>query len=204
MTPRKHHKEERTFVIIKPDGVQRSLVGEIIKRYERIGLKLVGLKIGIATPEMIEKHYTIDPEWMLKTGEKTIANYKKKGIKPPSEDPIEITKVVLKNLKKYMTSGPVIMMVWQGAHAVGIIRKITGATEPLTSDVGTIRGDFVLDSYVMSDTDGRAVRNILHASGTVGEAEKEVALWFKEEELMNYHLIQEAILYDVDLDGILE
>lgn len=204
MTLHKHHKEERTFVIIKPDGVQRSLVGEIIKRYEKIGLKLVGLKIGIATPEMIEKHYTIDPEWMRKTGEKTIANYKKKGVEPPSEDPIEITKVVLGNLKKYMTSGPVIMMVWQGAHAVGIVRKITGTTEPLTSDVGTIRGDFVLDSYVMSDTDNRAVRNILHASGTVEEAEKEVALWFKEEELLNYRLIQEAILYDVDLDGILE
>ena len=79
-----------------------------------------------------------------------------------------------------MTSGPVIMMVWQGAHAVGIVRKITGATEPLTSDVGTIRGDFVLDSYEMSDTDGRAVRNILHASGTVEEAEAEIKLWFKK------------------------
>src|SRR3989344_3147528 len=112
----KHHKEERTFVIIKPDGVQRSLIGEIIKRYEKIGLKLIGRK----------------------TGEKTIVNYKEKGAKPPSDDPIEITKIVLKNLKKYMTSGPVIIMVWQGAHAVGIVRKITGTTEPLTSDVGTI------------------------------------------------------------------
>jgi len=200
----RHPKKEKTFVIIKPDGVQRSLIGEIIKRYEKIGLKLIGLKMGVATPDMIEKHYTIDTEWMRKTGEKTIANYKEKGLKPPSEDPIEITKVVLNNLKKYMTSGPVIIMVWQGAHAVGIVRKITGATEPLTSDVGTIRGDFVLDSYVMSDTDGRAVRNILHASGTVEEAEKEIALWFKEDELINYSTIQEVILYDVDLDGILE
>ena len=200
----KHHKDERTLVIIKPDGVQRSLIGEIIKRYEKIGLKLIGLKMGVATPEMIEKHYTIDPEWMRKTGEKTIANYKKKGQEPPSEDPIEITKVVLESLKRYMISGPVIMMVWQGAHAVGIIRKITGTTEPLTSDVGTIRGDFVLDSYVMSDTAGRAVRNVLHASGTVEEAEEEIKLWFKEDELINYRTIQEAILYDVDLDGILE
>jgi len=200
----KHHKEERTFVIIKPDGVQRSLIGEIIKRYEKIGLKLIGLKMGVTTGEMIEKHYTIDPEWMRKTGEKTIANYKEKGAKPPSDDPIEITKIVLKNLKKYMTSGPVIMMVWQGAHAVGIVRKITGTTEPLTSDVGTIRGDFVLDSYIMSDTDGRAVRNILHASGTVEEAEKEIALWFREDELINYSIIQETILYDIDLNSILE
>jgi len=200
----KHHKEERTFVIIKPDGVQRSLIGEIIKRYEKIGLKLIGLKMGVTTADMIEKHYTIDPEWMRKTGEKTIANYKKKGAKPPSDDPIEITKIVLKNLKKYMTSGPVIMMVWQGAHAVGIVRKITGTTEPLTSDVGTIRGDFVLDSYIMSDTDGRAVRNILHASGTVEEAEKEIALWFRKDELINYSIIQETILYDIDLNSILE
>jgi len=200
----KHHKEEKTFVIIKPDGVQRSLIGEIIKRYEKIGLKLIGLKMGVTTADMIEKHYTIDPEWMRKTGEKTIANYKKKGAKPPSDDPIEITKIVLKNLKKYMTSGPVIMMVWQGAHAVGIVRKITGTTEPLTSDVGTIRGDFVLDSYIMSDTDGRAVRNILHASGTVEEAEKEIALWFRKDELINYSIIQETILYDIDMNSILE
>ncbi|MFQ5661855.1 MAG: nucleoside-diphosphate kinase [Candidatus Paceibacteria bacterium] len=200
----KHHKEERTFVIIKPDGVQRSLIGEVISRYERIGLKLIGLKIVIPEADMIEKHYTIDPEWMRKTGEKTIANYKEKGMKTPSEDPLEITRVVLDNLKRYMTSGPVVMMVWQGAHAVGIVRKITGATEPLTSDVGTIRGDFVLDSYVMSDTDGRAVRNVLHASGTVEEAEKEINLWFSNNELVNYRLVQEAILYDVDLDGILE
>ena len=96
------------------------------------------------------------------------------------------------------------MMVWQGAHAVGIVRKITGTTEPLTSDVGTIRGDFVLDSYIMSDTDGRAVRNILHASGTVEEAEKEIALWFREDELINYSIIQETILYDIDLNSILE
>jgi nucleoside-diphosphate kinase len=200
----KHHKEERTFVIIKPDGVQRSLVGEIIKRYEKIGLKLVGLKIAILKPEMIEKHYTLDPKWLQITGEKTIANYKEKGLKPPSNDPLEITKVVLENLKKYMTSGPVILMVWEGAHAVAIVRKITGGTEPLTSDVGTIRGDFVLDSYQMSDTDGRAVRNVLHASGTVEEAEKEITLWFKEDEIVDYRLVQEAILYDVDLNGILE
>lgn len=204
MSDNKHHKEERTFVIIKPDGVQRSLIGEIISRYERIGLKLIGLKIVIPEADMIEKHYTIDPEWMRKTGEKTIANYKEKGMNPPSEDPLEITKVVLDNLKRYMTSGSVILMVWQGAHAVGIVRKITGATEPLTSDVGTIRGDFVLDSYVMSDTDGRAVRNVLHASGSIEEAEKEIKLWFKDDELVNYRLVQEAILYDVDLNGILE
>ena len=199
-----HPKKERTLVIIKPDGVQRSLVGEIIKRYERIGLKLAAIKMFIPSEDQIEKHYTLDPNWRRVTGEKTIASYTKKGIKPPSEDPYEITAVILKNLKKYMTSGPVIAMVWEGAHAVEIVRKVTGGTEPLTSDVGTIRGDFVLDSYQISDTDSRAVRNLIHASGSVGEARNEIAHWFKKEEINNYLLIQEQILYDVNLDGILE
>jgi|TARA_Y100000310_G_scaffold345866_1_gene471914 nucleoside-diphosphate kinase len=199
-----HHKDEKTLVIIKPDGVQRSLIGEITARYERVGLKLVGLKIMVPTVEQIEEHYTLDPEWRRVTGEKTIKGYKDKGLTPPSEDPIEITGIILENLKKYLSSGPVVLMVWQGAHAVGVVRKITGGTEPLTSDVGTIRGDLVLDSYQMSDTDGRAVRNLLHASGSVEEAENEINHWFTPEELVNYRLVQEQILYDVNLDGILE
>lgn len=199
-----HHKEEKTLVIIKPDGVQRSLMGEVVKRYERIGLKLVGIKIQVPTSEIVEKHYTLDPGWLEKTGNKSIESYKKKGLKPPSDDPIEVARTVLLALKKYMTSGPVIVMVWQGAHAVSIVRKITGGTEPLTSDVGTIRGDFVLDSYVMADTDSRAVRNIIHASGTVEEAENEINLWFKKDELIRYKLVQEQILYDVNLDSSLE
>ncbi len=197
-------KEERTLIIIKPDGVQRSLMGEIIGRYERLGLKLIGLKIQIPTQEKIEQHYTLDPEWRRVTGEKTIKGYKDKGMKPPSEDPLEITAVILENLKKYMTSAPSIFMVWQGAHAVPVVRKVTGGTEPLTSDVGTIRGDFVLDSYQMSDTDGRAIRNLIHASGSTEEAEKEIAHWFSKDELISYRLIQEQILYDVNLDGLLE
>jgi nucleoside-diphosphate kinase len=103
-----------------------------------------------------------------------------------------------------MTSGPVVIMCWQGAHAVGIVRKIVGGTEPLASDVGTIRGDFVLDSYQISDIAGRAIRNLVHASGSVEEANNEINLWFKPEEILNYRLIQDAILYDVNLDGILE
>ena len=95
-------------------------------------------------------------------------------------------------------------MVWKGAHAIGIIRKITGGTEPLTSDVGTIRGDYTIDSYELSDTGGRAIRNLIHASGTKEEAENEINLWFKKEELINYRLINEEIIYDVNLDGILE
>ncbi|HZS43333.1 MAG TPA: nucleoside-diphosphate kinase [Candidatus Paceibacterota bacterium] len=199
-----HHKEERTLVIIKPDGVQRTLIGEIIKRYEQAGLKLIGMKMMVPTVDHVEKHYTLDLNWRKITGEKTIKGYQDKGLTPPSMDPFEITGRILDGLKKYLTSGPVIAMVWQGAHAVKIVRKITGGTEPLTSDVGSIRGDFVLDSYQMSDTDGRAVRNLVHASGSVEEADMEIKHWFKDEELTKYRLVQDEILYDVNLDGILE
>lgn len=199
-----HPKTERTLVVIKPDGLQRTLVGEIIQRYERLGLKLVGMKLLVPTKAHIEKHYNLDPNWKRIVGEKSIEAYQKKGLQPPSMDPLVLGDKVIEALQKYMTSGPVIAMVWQGAHAVKIVRKITGGTEPLTSDVGTIRGDFVLDSYQMADTDGRAVRNLIHASGSVPEAENEIRHWFKHDELVGYRLVQEQILYDVNLDGLLE
>jgi nucleoside-diphosphate kinase len=196
--------KERTLVIIKPDGVQRSLVGEIIKRFERVGLKMVAMKFMVPTPEQVEEHYTLDPHWKRNVGEKSLEVYKKKGGTPPSEDPIEIGNIVVGNLKKYMTSGPVLVMAWQGAHVVEIVRKLVGGTEPRSTDVGTLRGDFVLDSYAMADTDGRAIRNLIHASGSVDEATQELAHWFSESELIDYRLVQEGILYDVNLDGILE
>jgi len=198
------HKKERTLVIIKPDGVQRTLIGEVISRFERVGLKLISIKMMVPTKTHIEEHYTLDPNWRLITGEKTIRSYKEKGLKPPSEDPYKITAKILENLKKYMTSGPIVLMVWQGAHSVELVRKLVGGTEPLRSDVGTIRGDYVLDSYQMSDTDGRSVRNLIHASGTKEEAEREIKHWFKDDEIINYRLFQEQVLYDVNLDGILE
>ena len=199
-----HPKKERTLVIIKPDGVQRSLIGEIIKRFERIGLKLAAIKMVVPTAKKIEEHYTLNPDWRRVTGEKTIESYKNKGLTPPSDDPLKITAVILENLKKYMVSGPVIPMILEGAHAIKIVRKLIGSTEPLTSDVGTIRGDFVLDSYQMSDGDGRSVRNLIHASGSAEEAEKEIAHWFGKDEIINYRLTQEQVLYDVNLDGVLE
>lgn len=199
-----HPSKERTLVVIKPDGVQRTLIGEIIGRYERIGLKLIGLKLLVPKEDQVHSHYTVDPEWIQKTGEKAISAYEKQGKTPPSTDPMEVGNKVLGNLKKYLTSGPVIAMVWQGAHSVEVVRKVTGGTEPRSSDVGTIRGDFVLDSYQMADTDGRAIRNLIHASGSTDEAEKEIDLWFDKDELTNYKLFQEQITYDVNLDGILE
>jgi nucleoside-diphosphate kinase len=199
-----HPKHERTLVIVKPDGIQRSLIGEIIRRYEQIGLKLVGIKMMVPTAELIEKHYTLDPEWRVKTGLKTIKGYTDKGQTPPHTDPVVITGIILKNLINYMTKGPVVAMVWQGAHAVEIVRKLTGGTEPLaSSDIGTIRGDYALDSYGMSDADGRAVRNLVHASGSVKEAEDEINHWFKEGEIIDYKLFLEQIVYDKELGGIL-
>ncbi len=199
-----HPSDERTLVIVKPDGVQRGLIGEIIGRFEKVGLKMVGSKMMVPTAEKIEEHYTLDPEWRRVTGEKTIASYQAKGLTPPSMNPLDITQKILNNLKKYMTSGPVLFMVWEGAHAVKIVRKLGGGTEPLSSDVGTIRGDFVLDSYQMADTDSRAVRNLLHMSGSVDEANNEIKHWFDAGELTDYRIIHEEILYDVNLDGILE
>jgi nucleoside-diphosphate kinase len=198
-----HPKFERTLVIIKPDGIQRSLIGEIIGRYERVGLKLVGIKMLVPSEKLVEEHYTLDPEWRVKTGLKTIKGYTDKGLTPPITDPLKVTERILKNLVAYITKGPVIAMVWQGAHAIEVVRKLTGSTEPLVSDVGTIRGDFVLDSYRMTDADGRAIRNLVHASGSVKEAQDEIAHWFKKEEVFEYNLFIDQITYGMDLGGIL-
>jgi nucleoside-diphosphate kinase len=199
-----HPKKERTLVVIKPDGIQRTLIGEIIQRYERVGLKLVGIKMLVPTADMIDQHYTLDPEWKMKTGEKNMQAYKEKGMTPPHADPIVNANVILEKLKKYMTSGPVIALVWEGAHAVAVVRKITGSTEPMLSAPGTIRGDFVLDSYKIADDDKRAVRNLIHASSSVKEANDEISHWFKKEELFDYKIVAEQMLYDINLDGILE
>ena len=198
------NKQEQTLVIVKPDGVQRSLIGEVIKRYEQCGLKLVALKMIIPTPEFALQHYSTDPDWALKTGTKTFEGYKAKGLPMPGPDPVAFAENVRKNLVKYLSSGPVVPMVWQGMGAVAIVRKITGSTEPLTSTPGTIRGDYTIDSYTASDVDNRSVRNIIHSSGSVDEANKEIPLWFKPDEILNYRLISEAIIYDVNLDGITE
>ncbi len=197
-------KKERTLIVIKPDGVQRGLVGETIKRYERSGLKLVGLRMFVPTADFIEAHYLLDPGWKKSNGEKTINAYRAKGQEPPINDPIKAAEKTLERLKLYMSSGPVVAMVWQGMNAVEVVRKITGGTEPRTSDVGTIRGDFTIDSYEVADLDNRSVRNIIHASGSPEEGEMEIKHWFTDGEILNYRLVGEEILYDVNLDGILE
>jgi len=198
-----HPKYERTLVLIKPDGVQRSLIGEIIKRFERVGLKFLALKMVIPTKEQAEKFYPSSDEWFETVGNKTLKGYEAKGMKL-NKTPIEQGKFVKKILVDFITSGPIVAMVLQGNEAVGVVRKLVGSTEPLTSDVGTIRGDFTIDSYTVADADQRCVRNLVHASESPEEAEREIKIWFNESEILKYNLVQDKILYDVNLDGIKE
>lgn len=202
----KHPKNERTLVIIKPDGIQRSLVGEIIKRYERVGLKLTAMKMLIPTEDMAVKHYyeVGGDAWLEEVGRKARAAYEKKGMTSPYATNMENGRAVMMSNAKYLSAGPVVAMIWQGNQACALVRKITGGTEPLTADLGSIRSDFTLDTFALADTDQRSVRNLLHASGSPEEAEKEIPIWFEKNEILKYKHIQEAILYDVNLDGILE
>jgi nucleoside-diphosphate kinase len=196
-------KKERTLVIIKPDGVQRSLVGEIIKRFERAGLKITGMKFVYPSEDMATKHYyeVGGDEWLEEVGRKARAAYEKKGLESPYQTNKENGEAVLKSNAQYLSSGPVAALVLEGSYAVELTRKLAGATEPLSADVGTIRADFTLDSYALADTDGRSVRNLLHASGSTEEAETEIKIWFREDELVDYRHLNEKILYDINMDG---
>lgn len=198
-----HPSLEQTLLIVKPDGVQRTLVGEVVKRIERVGLKLVAAKMVVPTAEHAKAHYTSDPTWLVKVGEKSIAAAQSRGA-AHAATPLGAGEAILAKNMRYLASGPVFATVWQGAHACAIVRKLVGGTEPLTSDVGTIRGDHMLDSYAMSEADDRSIRNIVHASGSPEEAALEVPIWFAPSEIVRYNLAHDRILYDVNLDGILE
>lgn len=198
-----HPKKERTFVIIKPDGVQRTLIGEILKRVERTGLKLVGLKLVRADEKKLWEHYNKDEKWFAEKGARIIDDRNKAGMKV-DKTAIECGKDIIRALVVFMTAGPVVMMVWEGNQAVAVVKKLVGATEPATSDVGTIRGDLTIDSYSLASVDDRAVRNLIHCSDKPEEAEREIGIWFSKDELISYRLIADEILYDVNLDGILE
>lgn len=199
----KNPRKERTLVILKPDAVQRSLIGEVIKRIERTGLKMIALKMVMATEDQCWKHYNKDDKWFIEKGNNIMENRKKAGLEIEKEA-IEYGRDIISALVKFMTCGPVVAMVFEGNQSIGIVKKIVGETEPLTSDVGTIRGDFTLDSYELSNIDSRAVRNLVHCSDEYEEALREISLWFSEDEILKYRLVSEQILYDVNLDGIKE
>jgi nucleoside-diphosphate kinase len=199
-----HPKRERTFVILKPDAVQRSLVGEITQRIERVGYKLVAAKFVVPTEDQLWKHYGKTDEWFLKKGQAVIDRRTAKGLSI-DKDPVEYGKDIIRGTIKFMLAGPVLAMVWEGNQAVAVIKKLVGVTNPLDSDVGTIRGDYSLDSFSIVEHDDRgSVRNLIHCTDDVSEYEREVAVWFKPEEIIDYRHIQEEMLYDVNLDGILE
>jgi nucleoside-diphosphate kinase len=202
-----HPKKERTFVILKPDAIQRGLIGEIIQRFERIGLKIVGMKMHMADEAKLWEHYHKDEAWFLKKGEKILANKQSLG-HTVDKEAIEYGKDIIRAVVSYMRAGPVISLVLEGNNAANVVKRIVGGTEPATADSGTIRGDFALDSYYLCDVDGsRGMRNLIHCTDTAdgeGAAEREIGIWFAQEELVAYRLISEAMLYDVNLDGIME
>lgn len=200
---RVHPKKERTLVILKPDAVQRSLMGEIIRRIERTGLKFVGFKFVVPTEDQCWKHYAKDEAWFLSKGARVVEDRKAQGL-PLEKEVIDYGKEIILTIVRFLTSGPALAMVVEGNQSVSIVKKLVGGTEPTTSDVGTIRGDFTVDSYEIASIDTRAVRNLVHCSDSPEEAEREIPLWFGSEELINYRLLQEQVLYDVNLDGILE
>ena len=192
--------QERSLVILKPDSVQRSLMGEIIKRFEQTGLKVSAMKMFMATEEQLLKHYNKDDAWFLKKGERVIEDLKAAGMEVTKE-PIEYGKDIIRTIVHYMTAAPVVAMVIEGNQAVAVVTKLVGTTEPSTSDVGTIRGDYTVDSYGHSAYEDRAVRNLVHQSESPEEADREIAIWFNDDEIMNYATAQERIMYDVNFDG---
>lgn len=196
----KHPNQERSLVLLKTDAVQRSLVGEIIKRFEQTGLKISALKMIEATEAQLLDHYAKDDVWYQRKGEGIVKELKEQG-KKIEKDPIEYGKDIIRTVVKYMQASPIVAIIFEGNKAVSIVTKIVGSTEPSTSDVGTIRGDYTVDSFGHATYENRAVRNLIHQSESPEEAEREIKIWFNDSEIMLYTTAQERIMYDVNLDG---
>jgi len=183
-------KPEITVVLIKPDGVKRKIVGEIITRFEKIGLKLTASKLIWVDSTHAGKHYADDNEYHKTVGVKTLENYKKYGLDVNenlgTKDPVEIGKIVRKWNMEMLSAGPVMAMIWQGPPGtVELVRKVVGYTFPFDALPGTIRGDYGFDSYY-ANLEKRTADSIVHASGNVKEAEFERKLWFRENEIYEY------------------
>ena len=182
--------EERTFVLVKPDGVERGLLGEIISRFEKRGLKIVSLEMIWAKKSQVDKHYPYDPAWIRRLGEKTLQNYQSYGLDSQKElgtgDPEKIGSMVRGWLLDYLTSGPTVKMVVEGNHAIEMVRKIVGETMPAQAPPGTIRGDFSIDDAAKANREKRPIYNIIHASESSSEAENELHLWTSLEEVFDY------------------
>ncbi len=192
-------RSERTLLLVKPDGVQRGLVGEILARLERAGLKIVALKMLEASRELLERHYPDREDFLRTIGTKTTEAFEAYGLdvreRMGTEDPVEIGARVRSWLIEFMASGPVVAAVIEGVHAVSAVRKLVGNTLPIFAEPGTIRGDFSTDSPTLANLELRPVRNLVHASGTLEEAAYEITLWFAEEEIHPYRRADEAALF---------
>ncbi len=194
-----HPKEEITFLMIKPDGVKRGLTGEIIKRIEQRNLKIIALGLEQPIRAKIDGHYPKDAQWVKRLGEKTLVTYEKYGYDAKKElgtnNPDNIGKLVRGWLLDFMTSGPVVKMVIRGVHAVDMVRKLAGSTMPSAAEMGTIRGDFSVDSAAAANRDKRSVHNIVHASETPEEAKHEINYWFKKSEIFDYKRTDENLTF---------
>lgn len=191
-------RQEKTFVMVKPDGVVKGLTGEIIRRIEQRGLKIVALKMFQPTRDQIDNHYPKDPVWVNRLGEKSKMTYEKYGFDMQKELGTTDTAIVGAQVRDwildFMTAAPIVTMVVEGVHAVDMVRKLAGPTIPAFAEVGTIRGDFSVDSPALANSEKRAISNLVHASETPEEAQHEIKYWFKPEELVSYERGEADIL----------
>lgn len=192
--------QEKTMVLIKPDGVKRGIMGEIISRFEKSGLKIIAMKMVWVDKEMVQKHYPDSRiEFLKGMGEKTLATYEKFGKDSREElgtkDPVEIGRIVNRWNIDFLSSGPVLAMLLQGAHAIESARMIAGPTLPVFAPSGTIRGDYSVDSPALANQKKRAVHNLVHASGNEEEAKYEEQLWFRNYEIYNYKRTDEDVMF---------
>lgn len=192
--------QEKTVVLIKPDGVKRGLIGEVLSRFEKAGLKIIALKMVWVDKEMVKKHYPDSRSELLSgMGKKTLLTYEKYGKDPKEElgtkDPLEIGRMINQWNINFLSSGPVVAILLQGVHAIDSARLVAGPTLPVFAPGGTIRGDYSIDSPALANEQKRAVRNLVHASGNPEEAQYEMELWFREHEIHDYKRSDEDIMF---------
>lgn len=188
--------KEKTLVLLKPDAVQRALVGEILSRFEKVGLKIIALRMAYPNEKLASDHYAADESWLKMVGQKQRESNEKKGLKTNESD-IEIGNKVRSYLISYLTMSPIIAVVLEGHNAIFQVRKMVGPTNPGDAPPGTIRGDYTIDTYSLGDSSKRPIQNLIHASGTKEEAAREIAIWFTESEIHTWKRVDEDLLYRI-------
>jgi len=195
--------EERILVLIKPDVLQRQIVGEILTRFERKGFKLVAMKMLNATKEQVGEHYEEKESYLIEMGEKAKKGAIARGQDVSEWNSLEWGRIIRNRSIAYLTAGPIVAMVIEGPGVIAGIRKLLGSTSPTEGDIGTIRADYSFDSYALADVVSRATRTMLHASDSPESAERETKIWFGKDEICNnYETVAEKIFYDSGWDNI--